>query len=243
MNQTLLCKTGWISWSGNRISTYPSNLKSTGFHVADTALAFYSDDSVNLQLKDQNDAFCLNYLSNQFETIQEKLIQLAIPFSNQENRLHIHLNLGFSVTIHSGNSIDLCEIPLTQLRTADVDTLYQPNLHPNKILGLFGEIAVSVADLNENIEIFNALGFRNTELHQGPYPWGIITDGIHTIGLHELEETLVPGLVYYSPVMENIVHDFNRQGLSVDIFQQKLGGLTTWKLEFSPMHLFYLCQM
>ena len=243
VDRPLLGSSGWIAWSLSASDVYRSALKGTGFHTVNSGHCLFSDDSIFLQLKPVDPDISLHYLADDITQIKNQMRTLSIPFSQTSDSLLIRLNERVECRIQSVQAMDSHFTFLTQLRTAGVDILYQPQLHPNKILGLFGEVATWVNNLHDSLQLFGALGFKNTELHRGPYPWGIVTDGIHTIGLHQTEEVFTPGIVYYSPLMPDAVNDLSKQGFTVNDFEQKMGGLTTWKLEFSPMHMIYLCQM
>jgi catechol 2,3-dioxygenase-like lactoylglutathione lyase family enzyme len=65
-------------------------------------------------------------------------------------------------------------------------------------LGTLGEIAVPVANYDSTKAWYGMLGFKSTGDQKKPYPWGIVTDGVVRLGLHQTTEFKKPALTYYS---------------------------------------------
>lgn len=65
-------------------------------------------------------------------------------------------------------------------------------------LGKLGEIAVPVKDYEAASAWYQQVGFKSTGKQNSPYPWGIYTDGLSSIGLHQSNHFKKPTLTYFS---------------------------------------------
>lgn len=86
---------------------------------------------------------------------------------------------------------------------------------PNKKLGVFGELSYPVADLITAIEFWEQLGFRSDGVMQSPYPFGVMYDGNHIVGLHETEKFSKPGLTYFSGNQSKNIENIKKMGFEV----------------------------
>jgi catechol 2,3-dioxygenase-like lactoylglutathione lyase family enzyme len=64
--------------------------------------------------------------------------------------------------------------------------------------GVFGELAFPSPDVNRSLAFWQRLGFDRLRGSRLPYPWGVVTDDLVTLGLYQSEEFPVPALIYYS---------------------------------------------
>lgn len=76
-----------------------------------------------------------------------------------------------------------------------------PEDFPNNLCGIFGEIALNIEDIEQEIKFWENIGFRVGERFEEPYPWAIVTDGLFIIGLHQTDEFDKPALTYFAPDM------------------------------------------
>jgi tRNA (adenine37-N6)-methyltransferase len=78
---------------------------------------------------------------------------------------------------------------------------FNPTKYTNKTIGMFGELAVPVADLNASIEFWKLLGFEIFSKMDFPYPWAIVSDGLAVVGLHQTEQFAQPSISYFAADM------------------------------------------
>lgn len=115
---------------------------------------------------------------------------------------------------------------------ADTTNMYQPKdpiltdfapedwddvPYPNDKLGIFGELAVPVPDLEEAIVFWEKLGFT-IKRFEGPYPWAIAQDSQHAIGLHQTTEFTVTALTYFAKDMGERIQRLNAAGMETEVF-------------------------
>jgi predicted lactoylglutathione lyase len=82
-------------------------------------------------------------------------------------------------------------------------------------LGTLGEIAVPVKDFEVASAWYQKVGFKTKGKQTSPYPWGIHTDGLSMIGLHQTSHFKKPTLTYFSLESKAIIARLQEAGLSV----------------------------
>ncbi|GEM_PF-785313 len=65
-------------------------------------------------------------------------------------------------------------------------------------MGTLGEIAVPVKDYDVASAWYQKVGFKSFGKQASPYPWGIHSDGLSMIGLHQTNDFKKPTLTYFS---------------------------------------------
>ncbi len=85
--------------------------------------------------------------------------------------------------------------------------------YPNQRCGIFGELALPVADLEKAKAFWASLGF-NIQEFSGPYPWAIAHDEMSVVGLHQTEEFKQPGLTYFAKGMGEKIQYLKEQGIN-----------------------------
>jgi hypothetical protein len=88
-------------------------------------------------------------------------------------------------------------------------------------LGEFGELALPVGDLRASAAYWSRLGFRKAagddDLRtDNPEPWGIYSDGVMMIGLHQTADFQGPHLTYFSADSAARIAALTQQGLAVE---------------------------
>lgn len=101
--------------------------------------------------------------------------------------------------------------------------------------GKFGEFALSVKNLKESAAYWEKLGFDQLFSHEEPYPWGIFTDGMMVLGLHEhvsfgndVEEyqPTSPHITYFSADMADRIAAFKSEGIAMTTIPPMVDGVT-----------------
>jgi predicted lactoylglutathione lyase len=87
-------------------------------------------------------------------------------------------------------------------------------------LGTLGEIAIPVADYEKASGWYQSLGFAQLSSYTTPYPWGIYSDGLVVIGLHESLLFDKPAITYFSMKSPEHIKRLQAEGIEVtDVFK------------------------
>ncbi|MCI0576441.1 MAG: hypothetical protein L0332_23130, partial [Chloroflexi bacterium] len=97
----------------------------------------------------------------------------------------------------------------------------EPPGEPVTHCGRFGELAVAVPDLAAAGDFWNRFGFATTYQSQEPYPWGIFSDGLMVLGLHQTTEWQGLALTYFAGDMAQRIARLKEAGL---VFAQEMAG-------------------
>ncbi|MBD3195753.1 MAG: hypothetical protein GF317_11895 [Candidatus Lokiarchaeota archaeon] len=84
--------------------------------------------------------------------------------------------------------------------------------------GKFGELAITVNDIEPVIEFWNKLGFKTELKELEPQPWAILQDGNIVLGFHEEDwgdYNGKPAITYFDPNMEDILQELKKEGISI----------------------------
>jgi hypothetical protein len=92
----------------------------------------------------------------------------------------------------------------------------QPDKYVNKICGMFGEFAQPVADLDIAAGWYAQLGFKQITRYTAPYPWGIYTDGLAVVGLHQTTNFTQPAITFFAADMQQKLAALKGLGLPVN---------------------------
>lgn len=96
----------------------------------------------------------------------------------------------------------------------DPSDYMNPEKYGNKIIGMFGEYAHVVKDLEVSITYWDKLGFKVLTKQGGPYPWAILSDGTSVIGCHQSNEFSGVGITYFASDMRDKIETLKRNGLT-----------------------------
>ncbi len=115
---------------------------------------------------------------------------------------------------------------------------YNPAMYHNKKLGLWGEVAMPVANLAHSITFWAQLGFRIMSQFTAPYPWAVLTDGLMTVGLHETNEFDTAAITYFATDMNERIDALKSEGLHG--FSENKAGIALTTPEQQTFFLFSL---
>ncbi len=87
--------------------------------------------------------------------------------------------------------------------------------NPISQLGKFGEFALPVADRDAAIAFWQKLGFEQFLVSDEPYPWGIFSDGLIVLGLHQTSDFDQPHITYFTADMAERIARLEAEGLAV----------------------------
>lgn len=105
---------------------------------------------------------------------------------------------------------------------------------PLSQLGIFGEFSIGVADLASARAFWEQLGFAAPETYSEPYPWGIFSDDVFVVGLHQYSAAMQldpdnpisrkPHLTYFATDMADRIADLRARGVPlVDLPSEEPG--------------------
>ncbi|QKJ30482.1 hypothetical protein HQ865_12170 [Mucilaginibacter mali] len=115
----------------------------------------------------------------------------------------------------------------------------KPEKYPNQICGIFGEFAHPVADFDVSLSFWQKLGFKLLTSHQMPYKWGILTDGLNIIGLHQTTDFSIPTITYFASDSKQKIDKIKVAGLTSYI-EKGLNNITFTSPEKQQINLFKL---
>jgi [ribosomal protein S5]-alanine N-acetyltransferase len=95
----------------------------------------------------------------------------------------------------------------------DPKNYVKPEKYVNKTIGLFGELAHPVADLEKSIAFWELLGFKAVSKFAAPYPWAIVSDGLSIVGLHQTRHFDHPAITYFAADMKGKISKLKKSGL------------------------------
>lgn len=95
---------------------------------------------------------------------------------------------------------------------------------PLSRLGKMGEYSMSVGSFADAAAFWGQCGFDQLYTATEPYPWGIVTDGLIVVGLHEHvaqphithdPRTVPPALTYFAADMPDRLKTFKDEGIEI----------------------------
>ena len=96
------------------------------------------------------------------------------------------------------------------------DGMQLPDGEPITHCGKFGEFALGVADFYKASNFWQQFGFEQMYASSDPYPWGIFSDGMIVLGLHQTDEFGGPCMTYFAPDMPQRITKLESKGLLIE---------------------------
>ncbi|MHA2253229.1 MAG: hypothetical protein ACXAD7_22900 [Candidatus Kariarchaeaceae archaeon] len=81
--------------------------------------------------------------------------------------------------------------------------------------GKFGELAIPVTDFDTSEEFWNTIGYSTLHKSSEPYNWGILSDDMMVIGLHEVNDYTSPTITYFDPNMGSHITKLEERGITI----------------------------
>lgn len=116
---------------------------------------------------------------------------------------------------------------------------FKPEKYVNKTLGLYGEYAHPVAELELSIAFWKLLGFEAVSRFTSPYPWAILSDGLGIVGLHQTTNFTAPTITYFAADMRNKISGLKAAGLT-NFKEQNAANIVLTTPEKQHINLFQL---
>lgn len=119
-----------------------------------------------------------------------------------------------------GLNISIVEVPggfekpsgKTMINMDQLD-YFKPETYTNKTIGMFGELAQPVADLDRSIAFWEKIGFTVLSRFASPYPWAILSDGLSIAGLHQSAHFNAPAITFFATDMPSKIAKLKEKGL------------------------------
>lgn len=121
-----------------------------------------------------------------YESDPSELQAAGIPVSTSNGERTVTSPEGFTVVLSNEKS------PAPPLEGTPLER------KPLSRLGKFGEFTLPTKDFTASQAFWEKLGFSSPMTMSEPYPWGIFTDGLIILGLHQTEEIPGPMMAYFS---------------------------------------------
>ncbi len=166
-----------------------------------------SDGDIHLGLHQyEQPSPALVYFSNQFKQVVDYLRRRDIPLIDKMEMEGQLISVAFRDP--NGQHIGVVDLMGAQIPV--------PPIEHSTHMGKFGEFSIPTRDLQVSLEFWRQFGFEASE-YSDPYPWGILRDGVITIGLHQSTEPDFneSTITYFDPAMHKRVHDLQDRGIAL----------------------------
>jgi catechol 2,3-dioxygenase-like lactoylglutathione lyase family enzyme/predicted enzyme related to lactoylglutathione lyase len=90
------------------------------------------------------------------------------------------------------------------------------NGEPLSYCGKFGEFSLGVANFKKAADFWHQFGFETRHASYEPYPWGVLSDGMMVLGLHQTDEFAGPIMTYFASDMAKRIEKLAEKGLKVE---------------------------
>lgn len=192
------------------------------------------DGSLHIILVEGKDEYLgLTYVSDDIHSSIDQLKTaglkpiLTVGTEEEPRQIIAQLRQGMLVSINQSRpDLDYKYVSKTLM---DIDyASMNPDDFPNKLCGIFGELALNIDDMDKEIQFWKEIGFEVGERYEEPYPWAIVTDGLFIIGLHQTDEFDKPALTYFAPDMEDKLRALAESGIDLkNIDNENTGTIDT----------------
>ncbi|NQT27419.1 hypothetical protein HQ585_18845 [candidate division KSB1 bacterium] len=166
-----------------------------------------------------------------------------------DHHYHVHDNSYISFQSIEGLNVEIrCmqDAPKTMihflaLHTLDEDAIFNPTSYPNQKIGIFNELDLPTNDLEKSKIYWENLGFNCIEYHHGPYPWGVFSDGMMHIGVHETDDFKHPMITYSAADMKERVKKLRDESdIKITKFKGAHRSLHKYQLQMNQACQFFL---
>ncbi len=116
---------------------------------------------------------------------------------------------------------------------------------PISRLGKFGEYAIQTTDFEKSAVFWQTLGFDKLHAANEPHPWGIFSDGLTVVGLHQNEpdsgEPMFddPHITYFAGDMADRIAALKQDGISLNDIPPEQDGKIVNASWVGPGNLHY----
>ncbi|HEV8287071.1 MAG TPA: VOC family protein [Chitinophagaceae bacterium] len=178
-----------------------------------------TDDALLIMLrKDNNPYLALTYYVKEIEKVVAEVESKEIEFISRPKPSDFVKRYLFKSP--DGLNVSLVGIPDGFSKPAgrtmldmDQSDYFKPETYTNKTIGMFGELAHPVLNLDSSIQFWEKIGFKVLSKFTSPYLWAILSDGLSIIGLHETTQYQHPAPTFFAADMKDKIENLKKQGL------------------------------
>jgi predicted lactoylglutathione lyase len=178
-----------------------------------------TDDALLIMLRKTDEKyFALTYYTKDSDAIVAELESKGIDFFKKPEAGEMIRR--FVMKSPDGLSISIVTLPDgfakptgKSMLTMEQGDYFNPDKYANPVIGMFGELAHPVKDLDASIKFWEKLGFSAISTFSAPYPWAIITDGLSVVGLHQSTHFSFPSITYFAADMKEKIEKLKSAGL------------------------------
>lgn len=178
-----------------------------------------TDDAILIMLRKSDEPYlALTYYKKEAGNIIRELEEKGIQFISRPKDNDIIKRYLFQSPDKANISLVIMPQSFTRpagktMLTMDQSDYFRPETYTNKVAGMFGEFAQTVADLEHSIEFWQKIGFNPISKFADPHPWAILSDGLSIVGLHQSGEFDSPTITFFAADMKTKIENLARQGL------------------------------
>lgn len=179
-----------------------------------------TDEALLIMLRKDNDPYlALTYYSGDGQKVADELETKGIVFVSKPDPKDMIKRYVFQSP--DGLPVSIVTVPggfrkpsgRTML-TMDAADYTNPEAYTNPAIGMFGELAEPVKDLDRSIAFWEQIGFIVLSRYGAPDPWAILTDGMSIVGLHQSQHFSAAAITYFAADMEEKIEKLKQQGLA-----------------------------
>lgn len=202
-----------------------------------------TDEALLIMLrKDKDPYLALTYYSKNGEKAAAEVEQKGITLLSKPKAADMIKRYLFQSP--DGLNISIVTVPEgfrkpagTTMLTMNQSDYFNPEAYTNPVIGMFGELAHPVADLDKSIAFWEQIGFGVLSRFTSPYPWAILSDGLSVVGLHQSQHFGAPAITYFAADMKEKTEKLKREGLE-NYTEQSPGNLRLTTPEQQQFFLF-----
>jgi len=178
-----------------------------------------TDDALLIMLRKAEESYlALTYYLKEIDKVVVDLESKGVEFVSRPKSSDFVKRYVFQSP--DGLNISLVQIPdgfskpsgKTML-TMDQSNYFRPDTYTNKVVGMFGELANPVKDLETSIHFWEKIGFTVLSKFASPYPWAILSDGLGIVGLHQTSQYDYPAITFFASDMKVKIEILKQRGI------------------------------
>jgi predicted lactoylglutathione lyase len=171
----------------------------------------------------------LMYFTNHFEEKTAVVEKLGLPLVNKMEMEGKPIMI--AVEDPNGQRLGITDLMGMELEVPEIEKV--------SLLGDFGEYSIPTKDMEASEKWWREIGFEG-EIFEEPYRWGILSDGLIPIGLHETDEFSEPALTYFSGDMKDKLKVLQEKGLAFPWKQEDADDIKNAHIETPEGQRFFL---
>lgn len=220
------------------------SLRIIGFtFVRDSDPIVLTDESLTLLISTSEEPLLgLVYFSSDLKEESARLTAQGIDHERHvDGSIAFRSEEGLPIRFQSLETAPITAIPFMGLHALDEDQIFDSSLYPNANIGIFNTLDLPSSDLETSKSFWERLGFECIEYHNGPYPWGVFSDGMMHIGVHQTDDFRYPAITYSAADMRERVRTLKSgSGLRITAFNGAHRSLHKYQVQIDPACRFFL---